>query len=379
MSETPDNDQKKHLPTDKRKKDAALKGDVLASKELATATMMVACASWLYLAGGWFFGSSLDIVKKGLMLSASDHRNFAPIENAEQIALGIVLPFFSLLAVTVLAAIASPAMTGSLGWRSNAMGFKGSRINPLSGLKRMFGAQGAIELVKAIAKVLVLGTIGYWAVMRELPAILGLAAVDLPMAVSRVGQAITSGFLAVSIGLLLIAGIDVPAQFLQRRKRLMMTDQEMKDEMRQSEGSPEMKQARRARQHEILSNSARKAVTEATVILTNPTHFAIALRYRPGIDFAPIVAARGRGEIAQSIKLLAKENGIPTLEYPQLTRAIYYTSRAGRTISEDLYVAVASILAFVFQLDRAMAKDIKQPVVDVPLDKRFDAEGRKTH
>ena len=215
--------------------------------------------------------------------------------------------------------------------------------------------------------------------MRELPAILGLAAVDLPMAVSRVGQAITSGFLAVSIGLLLIAGIDVPAQFLQRRKRLMMTDQEMKDEMRQSEGSPEMKQARRARQHEILSNSARKAVTEATVILTNPTHFAIALRYRPGVDFAPIVAARGRGEIAQSIKLLAKENGIPTLEYPQLTRAIYYTSRAGRTISEDLYVAVASILAFVFQLDRAMAKDIKQPVVDVPLDKRFDAEGRKTH
>ena len=379
MSETPDNDQKKHLPTDKRKKDAALKGDVLVSKELATATMMVACASWLYLAGGWFFGSSLDIVKKGLMLSASDHRNFAPIENAEQIALGIVLPFFSLLAVTVLAAIASPAMTGSLGWRSNAMGFKGSRINPLSGLKRMFGAQGAIELVKAIAKVLVLGTIGYWAVMRELPAILGLAAVDLPMAVSRVGQAITSGFLAVSIGLLLIAGIDVPAQFLQRRKRLMMTDQEMKDEMRQSEGSPEMKQARRARQHEILSNSARKAVTEATVILTNPTHFAIALRYRPGVDFAPIVAARGRGEIAQSIKLLAKENGIPTLEYPQLTRAIYYTSRAGRTISEDLYVAVASILAFVFQLDRAMAKDIKQPVVDVPLDKRFDAEGRKTH
>ena len=378
MSETPDNDQKKHLPTDKRKKDAALKGDVLVSKELATATMMVACASWLYLAGGWFFGSSLDIVKKGLMLSASDHRNFAPIENAEQIALGIVLPFFSLLAVTVLAAIASPAMTGSLGWRSNAMGFKGSRINPLSGLKRMFGAQGAIELVKAIAKVLVLGTIGYWAVMRELPAILGLAAVDLPMAVSRVGQAITSGFLAVSIGLLLIAGIDVPAQFLQRRKRLMMTDQEMKDEMRQSEGSPEMKQARRARQHEILSNSARKAVTEATVILTNPTHFAIALRYRPGVDFAPIVAARGRGEIAQSIKLLAKENGIPTLEYPQLTRAIYYTSRAGRTISEDLYVAVASILAFVFQLDRAMAKDIPQPVVDVPLDKRFDAEGRKT-
>jgi flagellar biosynthesis protein FlhB len=377
MADNPDQDQKKHLPTEKRKADAARNGDVMVSKELASATMMATAAGWLYLAGGWFFGANLDLVKQGLALTATDYRNFAPMENAGKILVGIGLPFFSLLAFTVFTAIASPALIGSLGWRSSAMAFKGSRINPMSGLKRMFGAQGATELAKAVAKVLVLGAIGYWVLQKELPTIMGLAAVDVKIAVARAGQAVTGAFFALSFGLLVIAGIDVPAQFLQRRKRLMMTDQEIKDEMKQSEGSPEMKQARRARQQEMLSNSAHKAVSEAAVILTNPTHFAIALRYRPGVDLAPVVAARGRGEVAQAIKALAKERGVPMLEYPQLTRAIYFTSRAGRTISEDLYIAVAAILAFVFQLDQAMAQRASPPKVDVPPNKRFDEHGRR--
>ena len=377
MADNPDQDQKKHLPTEKRKADAARNGDIMVSKELASATMMATAAGWLYLAGSWFFGANLDLVKQGLALTAADHRNFAPMENAGQILMGIGLPFFSLLAVTLFTAIATPALIGGLGWRSSAMAFKGSRINPLSGLKRMFGAQGATELVKAVAKVLVLGAIGYWVLRNELPAILGLAAVDIKIAVARAGQSVAGAVFALSLGLLIIAGIDVPAQYLQRRKRLMMTDQEIKDEMKQSEGSPEMKAARRARQHEMLSNSAHKAVSEAAVILTNPTHFAIALRYRPGIDAAPVVAARGRGEVALAIKSLAKERGVPTLEYPQLTRAIYFTSRAGRTISEDLYIAVAAILAFVFQLDQALAQRVAPPRVEVPSDKRFDEHGRR--
>jgi flagellar biosynthesis protein FlhB len=377
MAEQADKDQKKHLPTAKRKADAARDGDVLISKELPTAMMMTLAAAWLYLAGSWFFRGSLDLVKSGLALSAADHREFAPAENAGRIALEIGLPFASLMLLTLLIAIVSPALIGSLGWRSKSMAFKGNRMNPLSGLKRMFGLQGGIELAKAIAKVLVLGGIGYWVMQSELPAIMGLAAVDLNRATARAGEAIASGFLALSFGLLLIAGVDVPVQILQRRKRLMMTDQELKDELKQSEGSPEMKAARRARQQEMLTGSARKAVTEATVILTNPTHFAVALRYRPGIDFAPMVAARGRDEVALAIKALAKEQGVPTLEYPQLTRAIYFTARAGRTISEDLYVAVAAILAFVFQLERALADGVQQPSVDVPEDKRFDENGRK--
>jgi flagellar biosynthesis protein FlhB len=378
MAEHSDKDQKKHLPTAKRKADAAKNGDVLVSKELATATMMALAAAWLYLAGGWFFEASLNLVKSGLTLSAADHHNFAPEQNAGRISVQLALPFAALLLLTLATAIASPALIGSLGWRSSAMAFKGNRVDPLAGLKRMFGLQGAIELLKAIVKVAVLGGIGYWVMARELPAIMGLASVDLAMAAGRAGQAVASSFLALAVGLVLIAGVDVPVQIFQRRKRLMMTDQELKDELKQSEGSPEMKMARRARAQEMLSGSARKAVSEATVILTNPTHFAIALRYRPGVDFAPVVAARGRGDVALAIKVLAKERDVPCLEYPQLTRAIYFTSKAGRAISEDLYIAVATILAFVFQLERALAEGRAQPFVDVPVDKHFDEYGRRS-
>ena len=154
-----------------------------------------------------------------------------------------------------------------------------------------------------------------------------------------------------------------------------MTRQEIKEEMRQTEGAPELKQAIRQKQQSLLTGSARKAVTEANVILTNPTHFAVALRYDPKKDFAPMVVARGRGETALAIRSLAAENNVPILEYPQLARAIYFTARAGQTIAEDLYVAVATILAFVFNIDRARAEGISPPLVEVPSEKHFDENG----
>ena len=155
-----------------------------------------------------------------------------------------------------------------------------------------------------------------------------------------------------------------------------MSKQQLKEELRQSDGAPELKQAQRARQQEMAMSSARKGMTEASVVLTNPTHFAVALRYRPGLDIAPVVVAKGRGEVAQAIKAMAKENHVPTLEYPQLTRAIYFTTRTGRVVSEDLFVAVAAILAFVFRLESSLASDLMKPVVEVPPSKRFDADGR---
>jgi flagellar biosynthesis protein FlhB len=180
-----------------------------------------------------------------------------------------------------------------------------------------------------------------------------------------------------ALGLTAIASIDVPVQIIRRNARLRMTKQEVKEEMRQSDGAPEMKQARRQRQHDILMGSARKAVSEATVILTNPTHFAVALRYRPGIDAAPVVAARGRGDVALAIRALAKDQGVPMLEYPQLARAIYFTSRSGNAIAEDLFIAVAAILAFVFNIEQALAEGVSQPDILVPKAKHFDTDGKK--
>jgi len=155
-----------------------------------------------------------------------------------------------------------------------------------------------------------------------------------------------------------------------------MTKQEVKDEHKQDEGSPELEAALRQRQHEVLRGSARKALAEATVVLTNPTHFAVALRYRPGVDPAPVVVARGRGATAQAIREMAAEGAVPTLAYPQLTRAIYFTTRTGQMIREDLYLAVASVIAFVFNLDSGIG-ETTPPEVEVPAAVRFDAEGRK--
>jgi flagellar biosynthetic protein FlhB len=268
-------------------------------------------------------------------------------------------------------------MLGSLGWRGKALGFKGNRMNPLSGIKRIFGPQGVIELVKSLAKVLLLGTIGYQLVAQSLPAIMSLAQADLNAAIGLAGRAVGHSMLAMAGGLVVIALIDVPAQWYQRTRRLMMSKQEIKEEMREADGAPELKQAQRQRAHDILSGSARKAVSDATVVLTNPTHFSVALRYRPGQDAAPVVLARGRGDVALSIRELARTANVPILEYPQLARAIYFTARAGRTIPEELFVAVATVLAFVFQLERAMAEGLGQPVVDVPVTHRFDPEGRR--
>ncbi|MDP3782021.1 MAG: flagellar type III secretion system protein FlhB [Sphingopyxis sp.] len=377
MASKPEQDQKTEQPTPKKLSDSAREGDVLMSRELATALMMLAAAGWIVAAGGWFVQSAGDLVRRGLTLTASDVADFAPAEALMRNGTEILLPLASLFALALGAAVAGPALLGSFGWRGKALHFKGNRMNPMTGLKRMFGLQGATELGKALAKVLLLGTIGYWLVGRNLPAIMTMASTDLLAAVGLAGQAIGHAMLMLAGGLVVIALIDVPVQWLQRNKRLMMSKQEIKDEMRQSDGAPELKQAQRQRAHDILSGSARKAVSDATVVLTNPTHFSVALRYRPGVDAAPVVVARGRGDVALSIRELARGANVPLLEYPQLTRAIYFTARAGRVIPDELFVAVATVLAFVFQLERMVAEGHGQPVVDVPPTHRFDPDGRR--
>ena len=377
MAEGPEKDQKTEQPTAKKLADSKREGDVLMSRELATALMMLAAAGWIVAAGGWFVQSAGDLMRRGLTLTAADVTDFAPAEALMRNGAEILLPLASLFALATGAAVAGPAMLGSAGWRGKALHFKGNRINPMSGLKRMFGMQGATELGKALAKVILLGGIGYWLVARSLPAIMSMAGTDLIAAVGLAGKAVGHAILALAGGLVIIALIDVPVQWFQRNKRLMMSKQEVKEEMRQSDGAPELKQAQRQRAHEILSGSARKAVSEATVVLTNPTHFSVALRYRLGTDAAPVVVARGRGDVALSIRELARAANVPMLEYPQLTRAIYFTARAGRVIPEELFVAVATVLAFVFQLERAAAEGIAQPAVDIPPTHRFDPEGRR--
>lgn len=375
MAETPDKDQQTEAPTEKRKADAIEKGDILQSKELGAALVMIAGAAWIALGGPMFIDACRTLLIAGLTVDREQAMNFEVGTTAANLAGFALLPLALLMGVAMVASIGSTALMGSLGFRGNLMAFKGNRINPLTGLKRVFGMQGLIELVKSIAKMVVFAAIGYWFLAGEMTRILGLAGADIRIATASIGDMIIWTVLWFAGGFLIIAMIDVPAQRFQRNARLRMTKNELKEELRQSEGAPELKQMQRRRQQEVLMGSARKAVTEATVVLTNPTHFAVALRYDPDKDHAPVVVARGRGETALAIRQLAAEHSVPTLEYPQLTRAIYYTSRAGQLVASDLYVAVATVLAFVFHLDRAMADGIAQPNVIVPENKCFDEFG----
>ena len=378
VSDAPDKDQQTEAPTQKRKDDAVKEGDVLASKELATAVMMIAGTAWVMGLGTWFFSASKTLLKGGLSLDLSDPDHFEPLD-ALLVPLGqIAIPFAGLLLLTIIAAFAAPAMLGSFGMRGKAMAPKASRINPLAGLKRIFGMQGIIELFKATAKVGVLGYAGYWIISGEIASLPGLAAADPAVAVGLIGQKLVFTIALLTAGLALIAFVDVPIQWIQRNRKLRMTKQQMKEELRQSDGAPELKQAIRARQQEVMMSSARKGMADANVVLTNPTHFAVALRYRPGSDAAPVVVARGRGDVALAIKSMATEKNIVTLEYPQLTRAIYFTTRTGKAVSEDLYVAVAAILAFVFRLENTTGQNIAKPFVEVPIAKQFDQDGRRT-
>ena len=376
MSDNADNSQKTEAPTPKRRRDAAENGDVLQSREFGTALVVLVGAAWIAFAGPMMMDALQNVIGQGLTFDSADIRNFEPGSAILRLLAIVALPLFGLFGLTIVAAVGAPAMLCSLGFRAGAFAFKGRKLNPLTGMKRLFGVQGLIELGKSIAKVVLLGGIGLWVVTGQMHAIIGLTAQDIRPALNGVGHSFVSAVLVMAAALALIAGIDIPAQIYQRLQRLKMTKQEAKDEHKQTEGSPELKAAIRRRQHEVARNSARGAIAEATVVLTNPTHFAVALRYRPGVDAAPAVVARGRGVTAEAIRELAAEHEVPLLSYPQLTRALYYTSKVGHPIREDLYMAVAAVLAFVFNLDAAMSSGGRQPAVEVPLGLRFDTSGR---
>ncbi len=371
----PGGGEKTEAPTPKRLRDSAKKGDVLQSKELGGAMVVVAGATGFVMLGGFLLDALIQMVTSGLTIEPGDIEYFNPGERTYRHLGRIILPFLGLFGMTMAAAIATPLLLGSMGFRWTAMKPKGEKLNPLNGLKRMFGTRGLIELVKALAKVILLGLIGLCLVYANLPNMFALGGQDMRSAIGEFGDLFVMILMVMAAGFLMIAGIDVPAQMFQRSKRLRMTRQEVKDEQKDIEGPPELKAALRKKQQETLSRSARKAVEEATVVLNNPTHFSVVLRYRPGMDAVPVVLARGRGATALAIRELAEEKAVPMLRYPMLTRAIYFTTPVGGVIDERLYVAVATVLAFLFRLDAKIAEELERPHIDLPEELRFDSDG----
>ncbi len=369
--------EKTEKPTAKKLADARKEGDILQSRELATALVIMAGAGWLAIGGPMIMGALQDMLIEALRFGRDDVMNFEPAQRTVSLTSGLLLPIGGIMLATIIAAIAAPAMLGSLGFRTSAFGFKASKLNPASGLKRMFGLNGLIELGKSLAKVLLLGAVGIWLIWDRLTEIAAMGSMNLNGAIAEVGNIFVLACLVMGGALALIAGIDVPSQMFQRNKRLAMSKQDIRDEHKETEGSPELKGHIRRKQYEVMSGSTRKAVAEATVVLMNPTHFAVALRYDPlKGDSAPVVVARGCDAIAMAIRDLAETSKVPVLQYPELARAIYFTSRVGQVVDEALYMAVATILAFIFRVENRLSSEGERPNIDLPENMRFDADGK---
>ncbi len=372
MSETAG--EKTFAPTEKRLRDAANKGDVLRSKDLGTAAVMLVGAAWLAFAGPWLLSEISNLLRESFQFDSSEIVDFRPDRLMIEGLTAALPPIFALAVPVIIVTLLSQLAFGRGRFVAKNLEFKHTRINPASGLKRMFGPNGLIEMGKGILKVVLLGGLAalWWSYSYE--NLLGLGRGNLSQQLTTAWWSVISLFLVLCGGLVVIAAVDLPIQWVRRNKKLKMSHQEMKDENKESEGSPEAKSARRQRQRDIAAGSVSGAMREAQFVITNPTHFAVALSYDPEKASAPIVLAKGRGDKALAMKELAREFGLPTLEYPQLARSVYFTSRERQVICEDLYGAIAAVLAYVLSLKRGEMPPL--PAIEVPVALRFDADGR---
>jgi flagellar biosynthetic protein FlhB len=361
-------------PTPKRRADAAKNGDVLRSKEVATAAALATGAAMLVLTGPWLAGSIAGIARLAFRFDKSELDAFTPAAMLSGAAAALLPPVAVLGLAVAGMTLAAQLLLGEGRFVPGNLAFKGSRINPLSGLKRMLGMNALIELGKGLLKVALLGAIAWWWATANLPPLLTLGTRDLN---AQIGYGLDAfgGLMGVLlIGLLVIAGVDYPLQRLQQNKRLKMSLQDLRDENKQAEGSPEMKSARRQRQRDLARGGVARAMQEAQFVIVNPLHFAVALTYDPARAPAPLLLAKGRGETALAMREIAAEAGLPVLEYPSLARAVYFTTRENQMVREELYVAIAALVAFVMALKRGDRP--RRPAIAVPSALQFDGDGR---
>lgn len=367
--------ERTEAPTPKRRQKALDDGEMLKSREFASALGVLIGCAWLALLGPALLEACKGVMAAGFTFGREDVEHFEPFRPLAE-AGGKLGPSLAMLfAVTMVGAVASQAGLGALRFNAKLWAPKASKLNPASGLKRIFGAQGWIELGKSLLKVVLLGCIGGYMLWSMAETSVGLVSSDFNRAVGDLGGTFVTLMFVMAGGLVLIAMIDVPIQAFRLAARLKMSKEEIKQEHKESEGSPEVKGQIKQRQREILKGGFRKAVAEAHVVLTNPTHFAVALRYDTASDQVPVVVAKGRGATALALRELAGEMAVPVLEYPALARAVYYTSKEGQEVRDDLYLAIATVLAFVFGVNQAVGGT--QPPVTVPTTARFDENGLK--
>lgn len=343
--------ERNQQPTGKRIEEARRKGQVPRSRELSTSAILLAAAALFYFFGARLSSASSDFLRAGLHLSPAVMLNerdmLRQLVQMTTFALEWLLPF---LLILVLVVLFSGMVLGGWNFSGKALVPDFSHLNPLTGLQRMVSKHALLELVKALLKALVIGGIGVTLVYAQRRALLGLIHESPQIAIHHLFAMLGLLFVFMAGSTLLIVAFDVPFQLWSYNEKLKMTEQEVKDEMKEQEGNPEVKRRIRSLQREMARRRMMVAVPKASVVVTNPTHFAVALRYEEGKDVAPVLLAKGADVVAAKIREIARAHGIPLVEAPPLARALYHHVELEQQIPATLYRAVAELLAYLYQL-----------------------------
>jgi flagellar biosynthetic protein FlhB len=355
--------QERTLPASQRRLDKAREeGQVARSTELATLMLLGSAAAAFWWSGEAFVRSFKLLLGMGLRVSARDafdtHEMFNRLASLSIEGLLAAAPLLGALA---LAALAAPLLLGGWVFSTKAFQFDVERFKPLTTLGRMFSTHGLAELGKALAKALLLTAILAGLLWKFVEPSARLAAMSAPAALEETAHMLLLAFLALIGACALIAAIDVPLQWWRHHSALRMTLEEAREENRESEGDPQLKSRVRSLQREMARRRMMTEVPKADVVITNPTHYAVALAYHEDRMGAPRVLAKGVGLVAQRIRELAGENNVPLVEAPPLARALYRHAEIGDEVPAALYNAVAQVLAYVFRLKRSLASGSPRP------------------
>ncbi|MEL7185162.1 MAG: flagellar biosynthesis protein FlhB [Pseudomonadota bacterium] len=355
MAEEPQQDRTEQ-PTPKRRADARKKGDVPRSRELTMTGVMLSGSAGLLLMAGPMGEDLLSAFAEGFSIERDamfDPGQMAPAfaTIASQGMLSI-LPF---VVVVIASVFLSAVAIGGWSFSMKAASPKLERLSPLKGIKRIFSANGLMELIKAMAKFSLVAAIAVAWLWWSSDDLLALGRQPVKTAVANALHICGVSLLVVSCGLIAIAAVDVPFQLWQYQKKLRMTRQQVKDEFKETEGRPEVKSRIRQLQQQAAMQRMMEDVPTADVVITNPTHFAVALKYDDNAMGAPKVVAKGKDLVAKCIRELAEENGVPLFSAPPLARVLYKTTEIGAEIPARLYTAVAQVLAYIFQLNETLA------------------------
>ncbi|MGC9423364.1 MULTISPECIES: flagellar biosynthesis protein FlhB [Vibrio] len=372
-----DGQERTEEATPRRLQQAKEKGQVARSKELASVSVLVVGAVSLM----WFG----DLLARGLyrmmgrLFSLSREEIFDSSKLFEIIGgtlTGLLLPLLLILVTLFVAALLGAAGVGGISFSTEAAMPKLSKLNPLSGFKRMFGLQSWVELLKSILKVLLVSGVAFYLIDASKWDLFQLSMDVFPQNLFHALDILLNFILLISCSLLVVVAIDIPFQIWQHAEQLKMTKQEIKDEHKDTEGKPEVKGRIRMLQREAAQRRMMADVPQADVIITNPEHFSVALRYKQDTDRAPVVVAKGGDFLALKIREVAREHDIMIVPAPPLARALYHTTELEQEIPDGLFMAVAQVLAYVFQLKQYRRKGGERPVLQednlpIPPDMRY--------